>query len=190
MITKALLTFVILWTSAFPALAESNSSQPENPDEHIWLGREPKDMPTLISNFRKSCERRYLPDFEKKIKPFDKADAWNRDHCICIARFFIAKNLPKMVQVVNLELRGALKTLPPLPNNMAIFLDSFELQQQDCARDPRYVSQAEVELRADKEIEARERQNKGALKPGAKKPKLPTRPQKTPQSMHDSEARE
>lgn len=157
-------------------------------DEHAidfnrWVGREPKDLPTLLKNFQQVCERRYLPAIEKKKKPYDVAEQWTRDHCKCIGRFFKAKDDVLYVQVVNMELRDAFRALPPLPAELAIYLEEFEGVRNACELNPRHVSQTELDARADAEEAARAKKNK--MRPGggsSKKPKLPYRPQKSPQS--------
>ncbi|MBX3019821.1 MAG: hypothetical protein KF767_18180 [Bdellovibrionaceae bacterium] len=159
----------------------------EDIDYNQWVGREPKDMPTLLKNFQQSCERFYLPQIEKKKKPYDVAEQWTRDHCKCVIRFFKAKDDPMYVQIVNMELRGALKSMPALPAELSMYLEEWEAPRAACEANPRHVSQTELDQRAEQE-EARRHadQKKNKMRPLDKsKPHLPHRPQKD-----KSEARE
>lgn len=144
-------------------------------DRNIWVGREPKDMPTLLQQFGENCERRYLPSIEKIKKPFAAAQKWTQAHCDCMKRFFTAKDDTLYVQIINLNLRDALKSLPPLPGELEIYLDSFGTTRLKCEEDPTFVSPAEQ----------RKKNSLGnkLIKDGAKKPKrmgpnLPFRPKK------------
>lgn len=155
------LTLIILHT--IPAIAQDEDIAP-------WVGREPKDLPTLLKNFGNSCERKYLPRIEKYKKPYDVAQAWTRDHCQCVVRFFESKADPLYVQVVNLEVRGALKNMPALPPELEIYLDHYEMVRQDCERDPNYIPNPKAK-ETNKPVEGNVRDSKS-------KAKIPYRPQK------------
>lgn len=172
---KSILLFtVLLLTSLTNAVAQADDAEFK-----IWVGREPKDLPTLLAQYQKNCERRYISKIEKYKKPYDVAEKYTRDHCKCVQRFFVAKDDPMYVQVVNLELRGALSSQPKLPPELEIYLDFHEQVRQDCEKDPAYVSESEAEARADREIERADTNKNIKMREGDKsKPRLPFRPQK------------
>lgn len=180
------LMILLMLVPGFGLAQEDDSS-----DYSKWVGREPTEMPKLLSNFRESCQRRYQSSIEKFKKPYDVATKWNQDHCRCIERFFVAKDDTTYVQIVNLELRDGLKSLPPLPPELEIYLVSYEKVQADCEKNPAHVTQAEIDARVDAEAARREalRSKNNLRKKDRSKPRLPYRPQKTPPGDIDPEAR-
>lgn len=144
-----------------------------------WLGREPKEIKALSETFRKSCQIKYLAKFEKTKHPFAAAEKWTEGHCSCADRFLLAKNDVMYYQIVNLDLRDGLRGLPPLPPELEIYLDAFEMLRQKCEKNPDYISPAERDANSEKAQHIISERKPKMKAHSTKKPKLPTRPQKS-----------
>jgi len=104
--------------------------------------------------------------------PYKDPVLWNKEHCKCIEHILREKADTAQIQVINMDLRGEIKSYTEFPEALVMYLTDYDNVREECFR-PKTQSK-----KADPESEMRKHGR--ALKPESHGgPKVPFRPQKS-----------
>ncbi|MBX3019819.1 MAG: hypothetical protein KF767_18170 [Bdellovibrionaceae bacterium] len=163
---KARVALLFSTLCALPALGNSDFP-PFDPSP--WLGKARTTLQTQLDAYRGLCVRRISHAVATLTPDFKQNEELTNQVCDCTTTHFRREKNVNYVQVVNLELRGARASLPPMPTELSLYVANYNDAELEC-----------VNTIAAKHNESTRRLKPNAAKPVVKSPRRPTSSSRRP----------